>query len=274
MRRSGILRGLVGAILVLVAACGGGPGSTSGSGVAYPGGCASFQLSARQCTAIVEYLAGTNGVDLSTVTAVKLLDQGPCDSDPGVTCPLTGRFLVRVRFVVAGGRAIEESWACTGVGRQYDQRCVDVPEIRLSSPTLDGYRDIPCTGDAPSGCASPLPTIDPKARARAAGLRVASVDIPVNHAGAYDILLGPAVLPNGILSDASFTLADLHPTTFGVTMDGVQLRVISRDGRGALKNLYAHGWRKGVEHVEVRVTFTVTSFQPGAVLQLRDVAVS
>ena len=85
--------------------------------------------------------------------------------------------------------------------------------------------------------------------------------------------MGRATLPNGILSDARFTLADVHTRTFQVE-DGIRLEVRSLDpSRPPFDNIYTHGWYPGTEDVEVYLVMDVTSFTPGAMLQVRDLVV-
>jgi hypothetical protein len=137
-----------------------------------------------------------------------------------------------------------------------------------------GYRDMPCTGDPPAGCATPLPRVDPSAASGERPLRIASRDIRLDHVGEYKVALGSGSLANGVLEQASFTLANLHPQTFFTTEAGVRLQVKSLERGGKpFDNYYAHGWRKGLERFSATLVFTVSSLQPGAVLQIRDVVV-
>lgn len=50
------------------------------------------------------------------------------------------------------------------------------------------------------------------------------------------------------------------------------MRSLEEDGL-PFRNIYDHGWRDGVERVEVVVRFEVLRFEPGAVLSLRDLLV-
>jgi len=38
-------------------------------------------------------------------------------------------------------------------------------------------------------------------------------------------------------------------------------------------SIYEHGWHAGTERVRATLTFTVESFQPGAVLEVIDISV-
>ena len=139
---------------------------------------------------------------------------------------------------------------------------------------ISGYYDVPCGavpgGEPGSSCATPLPTVNPKATA--VPLRIAAHDIPL-ATGHQELLVGHATLPNGVLSDASFSLAD--PTTQAFTVNGeVQLVIRSTDpSRQPFDNAYVHGWHPGSEVVNVYLVLDVLTVQPGATLQIRDLVV-
>ncbi len=266
--------GVASAVVVLAAGCS-RPGAAviDDPGVPYPGGCADFKLTLRRCDAIVDAMAAQAGVDRAQARDVLLLGDPGCGfDDPHVLCTRTTSFVVRVRFVLDDGTTAEASQFC-GVGGQWDIKCGDPPEIHVSSPTLGGYHDVPCAGEPPDGCATPVPTIDPVGAADARPLLIASLDIPIDHQGAYEVPLGTAILPNGILTDATFSLADDRPTNLLLSTDGIQLDLRSLDGGGDFWNIYDHGWHPGVEHVEARLVFMVDQFDAGAILQVRAVSV-
>lgn len=254
------------AAAAVAAACSAAPArDPRADGLPYPSGCAAFGLSDARCARIVATLGASAGAapgDPATLF-------GP-DCGPGVLCAET-QFSIRVRFTLAGGRTVDRSLEC-GVGDEHSALCADDPTIRIGSPTMDGNRDVPCGADGAS-CASPLPSPDPAALRAAVPLRVASLDVPIDHAGHYDVLVGTAALPDGLLSTAAFSLADPAPDDLSTTAPGVFLDVVSLDGGGSFSNAYAHGWRPGIEHVEVRLRFDVASFSPGAVLRVRGIAV-
>jgi hypothetical protein len=82
-----------------------------------------------------------------------------------------------------------------------------------------------------------------------------------------------AALPNGILTNATFSLADKYTRSFDLA-DGISLVGPSKDPtRPPFDNGYAHGWYPGTEAVEVYLVLGVTSFTPGAMLQVRDLVV-
>ena len=237
----------------------------------FPAGCADFQITDRQCAFIVDRLAERLGVDRSSVREIQLLGDPGCGTDPGVLCARTMAFVVRVRFVGDDGSAVEDSQFC-GVGGDVDLGCTDPPAIRLSAPMLDGYQDVPCAGEPPDGCASPVPTIDPAVAGDGKPLRIAAIDVPLDHVGVYSIPLGDAVLPNGMLAETTFALVDARQTNFVLEDGVVRLIVAGPDGQ-PIWNVYEQGWRDGTETVDVRLEFEVRAAEPGAVLQVRDVVV-
>ena len=118
---------------------------------------------------------------------------------------------------------------------------------------------------------NPVPTIAPSAEAKAVPLSVPSLTIPIDHTGAYVVDVGDAILPDGILSDASATLANDRRVDVLIPQ-GIQLEIVGEDGQ-PLVNLYTHGWRAGTERVHVRLVFTVESFEPSSTLEITNVVV-
>jgi hypothetical protein len=116
-----------------------------------------------------------------------------------------------------------------------------------------------------------MPTIAPTAAAEAVPLDVPSLTVPIDHAGPYGVDVGEAVLPNGILTEATASLPD--NTRLDVLIpQGIWLEVLGEDGK-PMFNIYDHGWRAGTETVHVRLVFTVESFDPGASLVFTDIVV-
>jgi hypothetical protein len=256
--------------IFIVAGCSILPGVPAGGPLPYPEGCAAFELGDPRCEAIVEELGGRTGIDLAQAREIWLLGD-TCGEGTNVLCARSGSFVVRARFVTTDGRTAEESLVC-GIEAWHSYLCTDDPEILVVTPTSNGYRDLPCTGEPPAGCASPVPTAAPDALAAARPLEVPVLDVPIDHEGAYDVLVGEAVLPNGILTEAALSLAD--PSPDGVFMrEPAWLDIRSLEDGSQLVNSYEHGWREGTERVEVRLRFDVERFEPGAVLGLRDVVV-
>jgi hypothetical protein len=235
----------------------------------YPDGCAAYELSERRCAYIVEWVRGQAGLTADAPVTVELLGDPDCEA--GAECRLSMQFVVRVRMTTPGGVPSEYSVLC-GLGGQYSLLCNEHPQIRISTPTTSGYGDVPCeTENGP--CATPLPTIEPDAMLASQPLGVGALDIEVDHVGDYTIDVGDATLPNGILSTASFELADEAPKDVLMEPHGIQMQITSLEDGRRLESLYDHGWRPGTERVRVRLRFSVQSFEPGAAIQVLNLEV-
>ncbi len=268
-------RFLVAIAPLLLAGCGlvPGLGASADGGVPYPDGCDQFHLSARRCQAIVESVGRGLGAESRAVAGIELLGDPGCGDAPGgqqVLCTRTTAFVVRVRYNFVDGPSEEQPIFC-GVGGQWTIQCTNKPEIRIATP-IEGFFDTPCAGEPPAGCATPLPTFSPDGVAASESLKVASLDIPIDHEGAYAIEVGHAKLANGVLRAARFDLVDPFQDTFLLVDGSISLGVIGEDGK-PIANAYDHGWRAGVEDVRVILAFEVDSFEPGTVLQARDLVV-
>ena len=234
----------------------------------FPDECPTYGLSARRCAYIVDWALREAGVAAHEATVELLSDPG-CDGNGG-SCVRTTMFVVRVRVTPGDGPASDHSVFC-GVGGERSLLCTETPQIALTTTTA-GYHDVPCGEDpAPGHCASPVPSIDPSAAEMAVPLRVPSLTIPIDHTGRYIVDVGDAVLPNGILSEATATLPD-DVRTDVLIPEWIWLEVIGDDGL-PLSNIYEHGWRTGTERVHVRIMFTVDSFEPGASLEITNLVV-
>jgi hypothetical protein len=235
----------------------------------YPDECPAYGLSPKRCAYIVDWALREAGVAAHEAT-VELLGDPGCDGNGG-SCVRTTMFIVRVRVTPGNGPASDHSVFC-GVGGERSLLCTETPRIALLSPTTNGYHDLPCGEDgAPEHCASPVPSIAPSAAQMAVPLRVPSLTIPIDHTGRYVVDVGNAVLPNGILGEATATLPDDVRTDMLIP-EWIWLEVIGEDGL-PLRNIYEHGWRTGTERVHVRLVFTVDSFEPGASLEITNVVV-
>jgi len=239
----------------------------------YPEGCAPYGLSPRRCAYIVDKAIAAAGMT-GRVAMVELLGDPDCiGTVPNCSQVRLGGgiFIVRVRVTPEAGQPSDHPVYC-GIGGETSLLCTDTPRIRVTSPVQGGYSDVPCNGEGGLGtCASPVPTIDPVTAKDAVPLEVTSVIVPIEHDGEYAIDIGEAVLPNGILSEGTVTLANDRRSDVLIP-DGVRLEVIGEDGK-PLANAYEHGWRPGTERVHVRVTFTVEAFEPGASLILTSIVV-
>ncbi len=238
-----------------------------------PAECATMSFAAERCLAVVERARDEASLDWADIVAVHLASPAP-DIDSLGSHPVA-----EVTFELGDGSTVPDEVRCLNVGALDDPVCTDNPAIPVYAPYAmnAGYHDVPCGstpgGEPGSACATPLPTIAPHAAAEAVPLEIAARDIPITSTGPMEINVGPAVLPNGVLSDARFSLADPFTRAFAVA-DGIRLEVRSQDPtRPPFDNAYAHGWYPGTEAVEVYLVFDVTSFTAGAQLQLRDLIV-
>ena len=224
--------------------------------------CGSHGYSAARCAAIVENALANAGVDRGAVTRVELDRPEP----HGVN--LGGSLAAVVRMHIADGRAVDHEVRCVGVGTQYLAWCVDDPELEL---WFGGNHDVPCSGEPPAGCATPI-VLDPAAVAAARPLHLEAIDIPAT-VGYHEVELGTVELANGYLDRSSFTLAD--PAPDGVVVpDGIHLEVRPTDPtRPPFGNVYDRGIVPGVEEAKVVLVFEVIAAPDGAMLQVRDVDV-
>jgi hypothetical protein len=247
----------------------------------YPDGCAHFKFSARRCAAIVAIAREQLGIDDPGAT-VELLSEPPmngCGPRPDGTVILCtrsgGGIPVIVRITPPDGPAEESMFHC-GVGTQGSIACHDQPTVEIATP-MEGYRDIACAGEdangTPTGCATPVPTIQPEAAAAARPLVIEAREIPLDHDGAYAVDLGDVGIPNGVLRATRAALQDETIPDI-VFLDGIRLTVEPVDPSGRpFINGYEHGWVPGVEDARVVLRFHVIQHEPGAILHLRDVEV-
>jgi hypothetical protein len=292
MPRRSRLAAFLAVTAILTAGCIAASGSLGGSGTrgpaatqlvrAYPEGCADFHLSRWRCDAVVAIARHQLGID-DPAARVELLSEPPmtgCGPQPdGTTILCTrsgGGTPVIVRITQPDGRAEDSPFFC-GVGSQASIACQAEPTITIASPIGGGYHDIACGGQDsvgnPTDCATPVPAIEPQAEAAGRPLSISSVDLAIDHAGPYEVALGPVGIPNGVLRTAQARLADETVPDI-VFLDGIQLAVESLDPAGKpFLNIYEHGWMPGVEEARVVLRFHVIQFRPGAVLRVRDVAV-
>ncbi len=233
----------------------------------YPESCADFELSPTRCQAIVAWALEQLG-SARPVASVDLLGDPGCGpvQNPAVSCVRTMAFVVRVRLNFADGTNAETSVFC-GVGGQHSILCTETPEIQLSLPSSWGYWDIPVGS-------TPVPTADAEAASNGLSLIVENLSIPIDHVGRYEIDVGRAVLPNGILTEARFGLADPKTQAVAVREEGVRLEIESLlPDRPTFDGSFAHGWWPGVEPVRVVLSFEVTRFDKGASLEVIDLVV-
>ncbi len=156
---------------------------------------------------------------------------------------------------------------CGGIS---GNQCADDPHLGTSSVmNPGGYYD-----GTEAQLLGGRPSIAPDSLADAMPLRMARVDIPIDHTGPYEVSIGQARLPNGILTTVDYALVDDWPAGISIVDGGVGLDIRSLDEGGKpIRNIYEHGWHLGSERVEAVVVFDVAHFDPGAMLGIKDVVV-
>jgi hypothetical protein len=243
-------------------------GPASDAVLPYPEGCREYRLSLRRCAYLVGEALDEAGVTPGEPARIELRGDPECEGKPA-PCGVvrTIAFIVRVRVIPDVGRPFDHPVFC-GVGGGGTLRCSNEPQVEVRSLIGFGYHDVPCPD---SGCATPVPSINPDTEADAEALHVASLEIPIDHTGAYLVDVGEALLPNGILTEATATLADDRRTDV-VIPDGIAIVIEGEDGQ-ALTNIHDHGWREGTERVHVSLRFEVEMFDPGTSITLTDIVV-
>jgi hypothetical protein len=252
----------IGALVLALAACDalglGGP-----TGGPYPDACESLGFPARQCEAIVAVAQANASIAPDTVTSIDILP--PNSATGGVGQGM----IARVRFHrSAQPDQTEEVW-CNGVTRDSAFACNPNAQIGIGG-SID--HDVPCTSEALESCATLPPAPRPEIQAQARPLRVAALDVPLDHLGLYQVEVGDAGLPDGVLSKRSATLAEPNPETFWIA-DGISLDVRPVDPtRPPVGSVYRDPF-DGVEPVEVFLVFNVTELKSDSILQVRDLVV-
>jgi len=228
-------------------------------------GCESVGLSIERCRAIVGRARDLADPPLRPVDVTAAMLTEPVRGD----VLLGSDPIATVRFDLASGGSTVVVVSC-GLPGPSDRVCNGDPRIYIAGGV---DRDVPCAGEAPENpCATLPPTARPASVAAAQPLRVPVLDIALDHLGRYEIAVGAAGLPDGVLTERSARLAVEAPTTFWID-DGVRIDIRPDDPRRPpIGSIYRDPFR-GVEPVHVFVVFDVVEFEPGAVLQVRDLVV-
>ena len=231
-------------------------------------GCDTLGFSVTRCAAVVA-LAREQAEPPLAVEDVIGATIGP---PPAPDVSLGSFPIADVELALVDGGTSEVVVRCLGIPGTSDRACN--PEARIH--VVGGVdQDVPC-GAEPGGPDNPCATLPPTARPAsidaAEPLRVASLDIPLDHVGHYEVLVGAATLADGVLSERSARLVDDHPTTFWID-DGVVLEVLPADPeRPPIGSIYRDPF-DGPESVTVRLVFDIAELSPGAVLQVRGIVV-
>jgi hypothetical protein len=223
------------------------------------------KFSERRCEVMADSAAWKLGVTRESVVGIEVLPMPTSESGGAVT--LGGPPDVVVAVKLLDGSVREVGMGCGGVAEDWNPACQDDPQVQVRS-VADGYRDVPAGS-------TPVPSAAPDALADARALAIDRLAIPIDHTGPYEVRLGEARLPNGLLTAASIALTEPWPSHVAIIdPEGVVLRLRSLEPDGSpFVNIYDHGWRPGPERVEAYLTFDVFRFDPGAVLSVEDVVV-
>jgi hypothetical protein len=224
-------------------------------------------FNAARCQVMTDYVARQLGTTREQVDRLVVLpDPTPQTIDGGVILQVrSGGPPVDVEVTLNDGTVHRVSMGCGGIPAI---QCRDDPQLEARSVMHGGYYD------TPENIMGGRPSITPDALADAMPLRIARLDIPIDHTGLHEIPIGEARLPNGILTAADLALVEPWPTRVSILDGGVHLEVRSLDDEGeAITNIYQHGWRPGAERVQAILVFDVAHFDPGATLGIRDVVV-
>jgi hypothetical protein len=229
-------------------------------------GCDALAFSPARCRAVVARARDGANPPLrsSDVVAATLT---PPDRAGGVL--LGSMPVASVHFDLTGGGSTDVVVHC-GLPGLSDRACNDNAVIYVAGGV---DHDVPCTGEAPEHpCATLPPSPRPASVTAAVPLRVPLLDVPLGHLGHYEIPVGPAGLPDGVLSERSAGLSADAPTTFWID-DGVRIDVRPDDpSRPPIGSIYRAPFQ-GVEPIHVFLVFDVVELEPGAVLQVRDLVV-
>ena len=228
--------------------------------------------SIQTCLAMTDEAASQRGRTRDDVTAIDIVPFPTRDADGTLIIRSGGGFYARVTFTDG---TTSDVAMCAGMPS--GPACLGEPRLEARSVLADsgGYHDVPCADPPPpEGCGNPLPTLEPAAVKAAAPLTIGSVSIPIDHIGQYEVPLGEASLPNGVLSEASFGFTDPWPLDVSLSQGvaWIDVRSLEPDGK-PFQNYYIHGMRAGVERVQAVLVFDVLWFEKGAVLGIRDVVV-
>lgn len=232
-------------------------------------------FSVRRCLAMADVATAFSDKTRDDVDSLEILpDPTPEIRDGEVILQtLGGAPPIRVRAHLRDGTTLDTEMC---MGLRSGPACTDEASEWETTGSLipSGYHDVPCAGEPPAGCASPIPSIDADVAPDATPIVVPRVSIPIDHVGAYEVPVGEGSLANGILTEATWRLTDPWPidVTFTDSTPRLELRSLEPDGK-PFSNAYEHGWRDGLERIEAVIVFEVKQFDPGASIEVVDVAV-
>lgn len=227
--------------------------------------------SADRCDAILSLAAEQLGVADADVSAIEIAPEPTLEprTDGVLQIRSGGPFIVVLAHI---GGDVRQVSICGGVSME--PACRAEQAWTIGVVLGNGYQDVPCPGEPPDGCASPLPSLSPAAIAASSPLRVDRRVIHVSQVGHYEVSLGEATVPNGVLTVEKAELADPWPDGVSIGTDGIRLEVRSLvPGRAPFSDEYEHGWWPGTERVEVFLVFDARRVRPGATIEVVNVVV-
>jgi len=217
-------------------------------------------FNAIRCQTMTDYVATQLGTTREQVASLVVIPQ------PTSEVTYSGGPPVDTEVTLRDGSIHLVTLNCGGLG---SVECADDPHLETWSVMHGGYYD-----GTEAQLLGGRPSIAPDALADAMALRITRLDIPVDHVGRYEVPVGEARLPNGILTVADFALVEPWPTGVSILDGGVGLEIRSLDDGGTpIRNIYEHGWHPGAERVEAVLVFDVAHFDPGATLGIKDLVV-
>lgn len=227
---------------------------------------------AERCEAMLTLAAERLNVADADVTSIAIAPP-PTPRPDGVLETRGGaRPLVVLAQMGPDPMAVREVEMCGGLPS--GPACMDDPAWAIGTSIGNGYGDVPCAGEPPAGCATPVPARDQDAIAAASALRIADRVIAVPGVGHQEVRIGEATLPNGVLTVAHADLVDPWPDGVRFSSDGIRLEIRSLvPGRPGFMNIHEHGWYPGTEAVEVLLVFDARRADPGATIEIRDLIV-
>ena len=238
-------------------------GLSAPTGGPYPEACESLDFPAPQCDAIVAVAQANASIAPEAVTSIDILPPPPGNGTVG------GQAIARVQLHRSGQPDVIEEIHCDGGTRNDAFACDPNAKIRIGGH-ID--HDVPCTSEAIESCATLPPSPRPAVQAVARPLLVASLDIPLDHLGPYELEVGEAGLPDGALSVILASLGEPSPKSFWIAAGiGIELRPVD-PARPEVGSVYRDPF-DGVEPVKVFLVFEVTELKSPSVLQVRGLVV-
>ena len=237
-------------------------------------GCDTLGFDARRCAAIVARATTIAGSPKGIVAVFV----GPPDRTGGISLG-GGMSIATVDFTLTDGTHNRADIRCGNSfgGVSSDRACSADPQIRLFSGVS---HDTPC-GPDPCGegnpGATPPPSPKPAVIAASEPLVLRVFDVPIDHVGHYEVLVGAASLPDGLLSERSGGIGDPRPTGYWID-SGVS--IVVRPGKPctgeacpSIDSIY-HASFHGPQPVHVYLVFDVVELTvPGTVLEIRNLVV-